>query len=309
MKREELLGQIERLKREKNAIIMAHYYTTGDVQDVADYIGDSLALAREAAKTTADVIIFAGVTFMGETAKVLSPQKRVFMPDMEAGCSLADSCPAEEFEKFTARYPDHTVVSYVNTSVGVKALTDVVCTSSNAVEIISALPVDTKIVFGPDRNLGGYIKNLTGRDMVLWDGACHVHEQFSLERILELKEKHPGAKVLAHPECKRPIVLAADHVGSTAALLEYVNTSDAREFIIATEPGIIHQMKIAAPDKSFIAAPPTDSTCGCNDCSYMKLVTLEKIYDCLLNESGEVFVEEPLRQRAERSIVRMLEMS
>lgn len=305
----ELISEIERLKKEKNAIVMAHYYTTGDVQDVADYIGDSLALAREAARTSADVIIFAGVSFMGETAKVLSPQKRVFLPDTEAGCSLADSCKAEDFEAFIAKHPGHTVISYVNTSVGVKALTDIVCTSSNAVEVVSSLPQDEKIIFGPDRNLGGYIANLTGRDMVLWDGACHVHEKFSLERIMELKESHPDAKILAHPECKRPIVIAADKVGSTAALLDYAIHSDAKEFIVATEPGIIHQMSKAAPDKLFIAAPPTDSTCGCNDCSYMKLVSLEKIYASLKDECGEVFVGEDIRVKAEKSILRMLELS
>ncbi len=309
MNKKELIEKINTLKKEKNAVVMAHYYTEGDVQDIADYIGDSLALAREAAQTKADVIVFAGVTFMGETAKVLSPTKRVFMPDLEAGCSLADSCRAEDFEKFLANYPDHTVVSYVNTSVGVKALTDIVCTSSNAVDIVSAIPSDTKIVFGPDRNLGGYIASLTGRDMVLWDGACHVHEQFSLERIMELKRENPNAKIISHPECKRPIVLASDHVGSTAALLKYATENEATEFIVATEPGIIHQMKLAAPHKTFIAAPPNDSTCGCNDCSYMKLVNLEKIYRCLQDECNEVFVDEDIRVKAEKSIVRMLEMS
>jgi len=305
----DLVAEIARLKKEKNAVILAHYYQTGDIQDIADFVGDSLALSQQAAKTDADIIVFAGVHFMAETAKILSPSKKVLIPDMNAGCSLADSCKAEDFAEFLKNYPDHTVISYVNTTADVKALTDIVCTSSNAVQIVQSLPADAKIVFGPDRNLGSYIKNLTGRDMVIWDGACHVHEEFSLERILELKKEHPNAKILAHPECKKPILLVADHVGSTAELLKFSITDDAQEYIVATETGIIHQMHKSNPDKVFIPAPPLDSTCGCNNCNFMKLITLKKLYNTLLFEMPEVVVDEEVSRKAVRSIKAMLDIS
>lgn len=305
----DLVAEIDRLKKEKNAVILAHYYQTGDIQDIADFVGDSLALSQQAAKTEADIIVFAGVHFMAETAKILSPSKKVLIPDLKAGCSLADSCKAEDFAEFLKLYPDHTVISYVNTTADVKALTDIVCTSSNAVQIVESLPADAKIVFGPDRNLGNYIKNTTGREMVIWDGACHVHEEFSLERILELKKEYPNSKILAHPECKKPILLVADHIGSTADLLKYSTKDQASEYIVATETGIIHQMRIASPNKTFIPAPPLDSTCGCNDCSYMKLITLKKLYNTLLYEQPEVFVDEDVSIKAERSIRAMLDIS
>lgn len=305
----DLVAEIDRLKKEKNAVILAHYYQTGDIQDIADFVGDSLALSQQAAKTEADIIVFAGVHFMAETAKILSPSKKVLIPDLKAGCSLADSCKAEDFAEFLKLYPDHTVISYVNTTADVKALTDIVCTSSNAVQIVESLPADAKIVFGPDRNLGNYIKNTTGREMVIWDGACHVHEEFSLERILELKKEHPNSKILAHPECKKPILLVADHIGSTADLLKYSTKDQASEYIVATETGIIHQMRKASPNKTFIPAPPLDSTCGCNDCSYMKLITLKKLYNTLLYEQPEVFVDEEVSIKAERSIRAMLDIS
>ncbi len=302
--------KIEALKKAKNAVILAHYYTRPEVQQIADFVGDSLALPQAAAKTDADIILFAGVYFMAETAKVLSPDKKVLIPDPEAGCSLADSCNAKDFRRFKERYPDHKVVAYVNTSVDVKALTDVCCTSSNAVRIIEAMPAGEKIIFAPDRNLGDYLKRVTGReDIVLWDGACHVHEKFSLERILELRKEHPGAKVLAHPECKKPVLLAADFVGSTAAIIDYVGTDGGREYIIATESGILFELREKYPDVDFIPAPPTDASCGCNNCEYMKLVTLEKIYDALVNEAPEVVMDEEVRQRAEGSIRNMLALS
>ena len=298
------------LKRKKNAVILAHYYTVPEVQQIADFIGDSLALSRKAATTDAEIIVFAGVYFMAETAKILSPQKRVFIPDPEAGCSLADSCDAAQFSDFKKRYPDHKVVSYVNTSAAVKALTDVCCTSSNALDIIASIPKEQKIIFAPDRNLGDYIKRVTGRDdIVLWDGACHVHEKFSLEKILDLKKSFPNAKLLAHPECKKPILLAADFVGSTAAIINFVDSDQGNEYIIATESGILFELQEKHPDVHFIPAPPIDSTCGCNDCQYMKLVTLEKIYDSLLNERTEVFVDEDVRLKAEKSIRNMLDLS
>ncbi len=307
----ELIEKIKRLKAEKNAVILAHYYQQGAIQDIADYTGDSLAMAQYAAKLCdAQIIVVCGVHFMGETAKLLCPDKKVLIPDMEAGCSLADSCPPEEFKKFIEAHPGHTVVSYVNTSVGVKALTDVLVTSGNAQKIIDSFPVDEKIIFGPDRNLGNYINSISGRSMLLWDGACHVHEKFSVEKILELKAAHPQAKVLVHPECKRPVVLLADKVGSTAALLDYARHSDAQEFIVATESGILHQMQRDCPGKTFIPAPPDDSTtCGCNDCSFMKLNTLEKLYDCLLNETPEIHIDPELAEAARRPIERMLQLS
>jgi len=309
MKTDELISEIKRLRREKNAVIMAHYYQTGDLQDIADMVGDSLALAQYAAKTEADIIVLCGVHFMGETAKILSPQKKVLVPDIEAGCSLADSCPADEFERFVKAHPDHTVVSYVNTTAAVKAHTDIVVTSTNAKKIIDSLPLDAKIIFAPDRNLGNYINSVTGRNMLLWDGACHVHEQFSVESLVELKKAHPKAKVLAHPECKNVVLMLADFVGSTQALLNYAINSQDTEFLVATESGIIHQMQKQNPNKVFIPVPPVDSTCGCNDCKYMRLNSLEKLYLCLKTEQPEILVDEALRVKAVKPIERMLELS
>ena len=302
-----LRDRIEALKRERNAVILAHYYTTPEVQAVADFLGDSLALSVEAQQVEADVILFAGVHFMAETAKVLCPDKRVLIPCPEAGCSLADSCPAEEFAAFKAKYPGHRVVSYVNTSVGVKALTDICCTSSNALKVVESIPSDVPVLFGPDRNLGSYIRKMTGREnMVLWDGACHVHEEFSLERLLELRRQHPEAKVVVHPECRDYIVAVADYVGSTAGILAYCGRSEAREFIVVTEAGILSEMRRRYPDKLFIPAPPDDETCGCNNCRYMKMVTLENIAAVLENLAPEIVLDEATRQAAERSIRNMI---
>ena len=309
MNKSELISEINRLKKEKNAVIMAHYYQMGDIQDIADVIGDSLALAQQAAKTDADIIVLCGVHFMGETAKILSPQKKVLVPDLEAGCSLADSCPADAFEAFTKAHPDHTVISYVNTTAAVKALTDVVVTSTNAKKIVDQFPKDAKLIFGPDRNLGNYINSVTGREMLLWDGACHVHEQFSVEKLVKLKADHPEAEVLAHPECKRPLLLMADFIGSTQALLNYSVNSDKNSFLVATESGILHEMQKKCPDKEFIPVPPNDSTCACNECNFMRLNTLEKLYNCLKNESPEILVDEEVRIKAVKPILRMLEMS
>jgi quinolinate synthase len=306
----DLAGEIARLKKEKNAVILAHYYTVAEVQDAADFVGDSLALSQRAAETDAGVILFAGVHFMGETAKILSPQKKVLIPDRNAGCSLADSCRAEDFKRFIDAHPGHTVISYVNTSVEVKALTDIVCTSSNAVEVVGSVPADRPILFGPDRNLGGYIKRITGREnMTVWDGACHVHEEFSVERILELKTAHPQAKVLVHPECKKPVQLVADYVGSTAGILRFAQTDPTDTYIVATEPGILYRMRATMPDKTFIPAPPVDATCGCNDCVFMKLITLKKLYLTLKHGIPEIVLDEEIRKKAERSIRRMLELS
>lgn len=306
-----LIERIKELKVRKKAVILAHYYVDGALQDIADFVGDSLALARQAAQHAADarIVVMCGVNFMGETVKILCPDKKVLVPDTAAGCSLADSCPTDAFAEFISRYPDHTVISYVNTSAEVKALTDILVTSSNALRIVESLPAGEKIIFGPDRNLGSYIAAKTGRDMVIWDGACHVHERFSAEAIAALKKEHPGARVLVHPECPRPVRLLADCVGATSGLLEYALRSDADEFIVATEPGIIHQMRKGAPQKTFIPAPPTDSTCGCNDCAFMKLNTLAKLADCLENETGEITVDPELAQKAIRPIERMLRMS
>ncbi|MBP1676595.1 MAG: quinolinate synthetase [Bacteroidetes bacterium] len=309
MDKNTLIAEIKRLKKEKNAVIMAHYYQMGDIQDIADNIGDSLALAQWAAKTDADIIVLCGVHFMGETAKILSPQKKVLVPDMAAGCSLADSCPADEFEAFVKAHPDHTVISYVNTTAAVKALTDVVVTSTNAKKIVDQFPKDAKLIFGPDRNLGNYINSVTGREMVLWDGACHVHEQFSLEKLVKLKSEHPDAEILAHPECKRPLLLMADFIGSTQALLNYTISSEKKKFLVATESGILHEMQKKNPDKEFIPVPPNDSTCACNECNFMRLNTLEKLYQCLLTESPEILVDEDIRERAVKPILKMLEMS
>ena len=304
-----LQSEIRRIAKEKNAVIMAHYYVDGAVQDIADFIGDSLALAQQAAKTDADIIVLCGVHFMGETAAILCPDKKVLVPDVNATCSLAESCPADKFAEFVANHPNHTVISYLNTTAATKAVTDVVVTSSNARQIVESLPKDTPIIFGPDQNLGGYINSITGRNMLLWDGACHVHARFSVEKIIELKSIHPNAKVLVHPECKGPVVKLADKVGSTAALLKYAIADSSKEFIVATESGILHEMQKSAPDKTFIPAPPDDSTCACNECEFMKLVTLEKLYQCLLTEQPEVNVEASVAEKAIRPINKMLEIS
>jgi quinolinate synthase len=304
-----IIMEIEALKKEKNAVILAHYYQTPDIQDIADFVGDSLALSQQAAETSADMIVFAGVKFMAETAKILSPRKKVIIPDMMAGCSLADSCKKEDFEKFIQENPGRTVVTYVNTTAEIKALSDIACTSSNARQIIESLPDDEKLIFCPDRNLGNYIKSLTGRDILVWDGACHVHEQFSLEAILRLKKENEGAKIIAHPECERPVRMVADYIGSTSGLLAFVSKDQGKTFIVATEPGIIYQMKKAQPEKNFIPAPPKDSTCGCSECSFMKLITLEKIYKSLKFEEPEVTVDASIIERAAVPIKRMLEIS
>lgn len=304
-----LIEEINLLRRKKNAVILAHYYQRGELQDVADYVGDSLALAQWAAKTDADVIVMCGVHFMGETAKILCPDKKVLVPDMEAGCSLADSCKADEFARFVEAHPGYTVISYVNTSAAVKAYTDVVVTSTNARQIVESFPKDEKIIFGPDRNLGNYINSITGREMLLWNGACHVHEQFSVAKIMELKKQYPDADVLAHPECKAVLLKLADKVGSTAALLKHAVKSDKKRFIVATESGILHEMQKQCPDKEFIPAPPEDSTCACNECNYMRLNTLEKLRDCLRDETPEIIVDKNVAEKAIRPIQRMLDIS
>ncbi len=305
----DLVSAIDELRRKKNAVIMAHYYQSGDIQDVADYVGDSLALAQWAAKTEADIIVMCGVHFMGETAKILSPSKKVLVPDLAAGCSLADSCPADKFAAFVAQYPDHTVISYVNTTAAVKAVTDVVVTSTNARQIVENFPVEEKIIFGPDRNLGNYINSVTGREMKLWDGACHVHEEFSLEKIVALKKEYPEALVLAHPECKQVVLHVADKIGSTAALLNFATQSEATTFIVATESGILHEMQKQNPHKTFIPAPPNDSTCACNECNFMRLNTLQKVYNCLKEEYPEIVVDAAIAEKAIRPIEKMLEIS
>ena len=305
----DLVYEISKMREEKNAVILAHYYQEGEIQDIADFVGDSLALSQQAEKTDADIIVFAGVHFMAETAKILSVEKKVLLPDLNAGCSLADSCPTDEFKSFIEKYPEHTVISYVNTTAEIKALTDIICTSSNAMQIVESLPENEKIIFAPDRNLGNYIKSITGRDMVIWQGACHVHEEFSLERILEIKKEEPEAKIIAHPECEKPILLVAEHIGSTSSLLNFTKTDESEKYIVATESGIIHQMKKANPDKTFIPAPPKDSTCACNDCNFMKLITIKKIYNCLKYEMPEVNVDEDIREKAVHSIKRMLDIS
>lgn len=305
-----LFEEIDRLRKEKNAVIMAHYYQEPDIQDIADIVGDSLVLAQKAAKTNADIIVLAGVHFMAETAKILSPGKKVLIPDLNAGCSLAESAPADEFKKFKDKYPGYTVISYVNTTAEIKALTDIICTSTNALKIVESLPKDEKIIFAPDRNLGNYIKSMTGREnMIIWDGACHVHEEFSLERILDLKKENPDAKIIAHPECEKPILIVADHIGSTSSLLNFTMTDEGNKYIVATESGILHQMQKANPAKIFIPAPPKDSTCACNDCKFMKLITMKKLYNTLKYEEPEVILDEEIRKKAEGSIIRMLEIS
>ena len=305
----DLKAAINELKKEKNAVILGHYYQKGEIKDIADYIGDSLALAQIAAKTDADILVMCGVHFMGETAKVLCPDKKVLVPDLNAGCSLADSCPADKFAEFVKAHPGYTVISYVNTTAAVKAVTDVVVTSTNAKQIVESFPKDEKIIFGPDRNLGNYINSITGREMLLWDGACHVHEQFSVEKIVELKAQYPDAVVLAHPECKSVVLKLADMVGSTAALLKYAVNSDKQRFIVATEAGILHEMQKKCPQKTFIPAPPNDSTCGCNECNFMRLNTLEKLYNCLKYEFPEVTVDPEVAREAVKPIKRMLEIS
>ena len=305
----DLRAEIARLKRERGAVIMAHYYQRPEIQELADEIGDSLALAQKAARTDANVIVLCGVHFMGETAKLLCPDKTVIVPDVNAGCSLADSCPADEFAAFVASHPGHTVISYVNTSAAVKAVTDILVTSSNALKIVNSLPKDEKIIFGPDRNLGNYIAATTGREMLIWDGACHVHEQFSLQRLLELKREHPFAKILVHPECPRPVRLLANKVGSTQALLEFAVSDEADEFIVATESGIMHELRRRCPNKTFIAAPPEDGTCACNECNFMKMITLEKLYNSLLYMAPAIEVDQEVARRAVVPIRRMLELS
>ena len=304
----DLFAEIEKLKKEKNAVILAHYYQEGDIQDIADYIGDSLGLSQQAAKTDADIIVFAGVHFMAETAKILSPTKKVLLPDLKAGCSLADSCPPHLFKKFKEQYPDHLVITYVNCTAELKALSDIVCTSSNAIQIVESLPKEQKIIFGPDKNLGAYVAKKTGRDLVLWNGACMVHEIFSREKITKLKERYPNAKLLAHPECEDVILEMADYIGSTTGLLKYSAKDPATEFIVATESGILHQMQKENPGKTFIPAPPNNN-CACNDCPHMKRNTLEKLYLCLKNESPEITVPQHIIDRAVKPIERMLEIS
>ncbi|WP_333866716.1 quinolinate synthase NadA [Sphingobacterium sp.] len=304
----DLVKEIQRLKKEKNAVILAHYYQESEIQDIADYIGDSLGLSQEAAKTDADLIVFAGVHFMAETAKILSPTKKVILPDAKAGCSLSDSCPPHLFAKFKEQYPDHLVITYVNCTAELKALSDIVCTSSNAVQIVESLPKDQKIIFGPDRNLGAYVKKKTGRDLVLWNGACMVHEIFSQDKIDRLRSEHPEAKFIAHPECEDHILANADYVGSTAGMLKFTQNDVAQSYIVATESGILHQMQKASPHKTFIPAPPNNA-CACNDCPHMKLNTLEKLYNCLKYESPEILLPEDVIFRAQRPIERMLEIS
>jgi len=304
-----LMNQINTLRKAKNAVILAHYYQIPEIQEIADFVGDSLDLSRKSADTDADIIVFAGVNFMAETAKILSPQKKVFIPDPNAGCSLAESCPAEDFKKFREKYPNHLVVAYVNTTAEIKAMTDITCTSTNAVRIIESIPKEQKIIFAPDRNLGNYLNSITGRNMVLWDGACHVHEEFSLEKMLTILKTHPKAKLIAHPECLRPVLIAADFIGSTSALLKFVETDGGSEYIVATESGILHQMRKHNPQKTFIPAPPIDSTCGCSDCRFMKLHDLQKIYDSLNEEKFEVNISPEIMEKARRPILRMFELS
>lgn len=304
----DLFAEINKLKKEKNAIILAHYYQDADIQDIADYIGDSLGLSQEAAKTNADIIVFAGVHFMAETAKILSPTKKVLLPDLRAGCSLADSCPADKFAEFKKQHPEHLVISYINCTAELKTLTDIVCTSTNALQIVESLPKEQKIIFAPDKNLGAYIVKKTGRDMVLWDGACMVHEIFSLEKIIKLKNQYPNAKLLAHPECEANLLETADYIGSTTGILNYATKSSAKEFIVATEAGIIHQMQLKNPHKTFIPAPPNNS-CACNDCPHMKLNTLEKLYNCLKYEQPEILMDKNLIEKARKPIEKMLELS
>ncbi len=308
MKNEELINKIQKLKKEKNAVILAHYYQVAEIQDIADFIGDSLQLSQKAADTDADIIVFAGVHFMAETAKILSPSKKVLLPDLNAGCSLAASAPEKDFSDFVKQHPDHKVITYINCTAAVKTWSDVIVTSSNAVKIVESFPKDQKLIFAPDKNLGAYINGLTGRDMLLWDGACEVHETIRTESILKLKLEHPDAKLIAHPECKRPVLILADFVGSTAAMLDFTAKDSCRKFIVATETGIIHQMQKLSPDKQFIVVP-SDETCSCNDCPYMKLNTLEKLYLCMFNEKPEITLSATVIEKAKKPILRMLELS
>lgn len=304
-----LVEEINRLKKEKNAVILSHYYVDGELQDIADYVGDSLGLAQAAAETKADLIVFVGVHFMAETAKIINPLKKVILPDLKAGCSLADSAPADKFAAFKAQYPDHKVISYINCTADLKTMTDVVCTSANAVKIVESFPKDQPLIFAPDKNLGNYINSITGREMVLWDGACMVHEKYSVEKIVDLMDELTDAEFIAHPECEKPVLLLAKYIGSTTALLGYVQISVSKKFIVATESGILHQMVKACPDKIFIPAPSVDSTCGCNDCSYMKLNSLQKLYICLKHEQPEIILPDEVIQKAQLPIRRMLEIS
>ena len=304
-----LIEEIKRLKNEKNAVILGHFYITGDLQDISDYTGDSLGLAQKAANTDADIIVFLGVHFMAETAKILNPNKKVIIPDLKASCSLAESAPKDKFEAFKAQYPDHKVISYINCTADIKMLSDVICTSSNAEAIVNSFPKDQPLIFAPDKNLGNYINSVTGRDMVLWDGACMVHEKYSLEKILKLKEENPGASIIAHPECEKPVLLVADFIGSTTALLKHVESSDKQTFIVVTESGILHQMSKNNPDKTLIPAPPNDSTCACNDCAYMKLNTMEKLFLCLEHEKPELHLTKEQIAQAKKPIEKMLEIS
>ena len=306
---EQNILEIKRMKAEKNAIILAHYYQTGDIQDIADFVGDSLALSQKAASNSADIILFAGVKFMAETAKILCPGKKVLLPDLNAGCSLANSCKAADFEKFLGEYPGRTVISYINTTAEIKALSDIICTSSNAVKIVESFSPEEKLIFAPDRNLGNYILNKTGRDMIIWNGTCHVHEEFSLEAILKFKKDNPDAKIIVHPECELPVRLVADFIGSTSSLLEFTKKDKGNCYIVATEVGIIHQMKKENPGKTYIPVPPIDSTCGCSECSFMKLITIEKILNCLKNESPEIIIDNETLIRAQKPILRMMEIS
>jgi len=303
------ISEIKRMKVKKNAIILAHYYQTGDIQDIADFVGDSLALSQKASSNSADIILFAGVRFMAETAKILAPEKKVLLPDMNAGCSLADSCKAEDFIEFIKNNPGRTIVTYVNTTAEIKALSDIVCTSSNAVQIINSLPEEEKIIFAPDRNLGNFVINKTGRDIVVWNGTCHVHEEFSLEAIMKIKNEKPEAKIIVHPECELPVRMVADFIGSTSSLLDFTKKDNGKCYIVATEPGIIHQMKKENPQKEYIPAPPKDSTCGCSECNFMKLITMEKIYKCMKDETPEIFVEKGILNDAQKPIKRMIDIS
>jgi quinolinate synthase len=307
-KNRKVIQEINRLRKEKNAIVLAHFYQVPEIQDLADFVGDSLGLSQEAFKTNADIIVFAGVHFMAETAKILNPVKKVLLPDLEAGCSLADSCPAGEFNKFKEKHPGHLVISYINCSAEVKALSDIICTSSNAVKIVESLPIDEKIIFAPDKNLGSYVNMITGRNMVLWEGSCEVHDIIKTEAVIQLKTDHPDAKLIAHPECKAVILQMADFIGSTTALLNFTQRDPAKEFIVATETGILHQMQKSSPDKKFYVVP-TDETCSCNDCPYMKLNTLPKLLSCLKNESPEIVLSTELMNKARMPILRMLELS
>ncbi len=304
-----LIDEINRLKKEKNAVILGHYYITPNLQDISDFLGDSLALAQQAKVTEADVILFIGVHFMGETAKILNPGKKVIVPDLNAGCSLAESAPKDKFKAFVDAHPGHKVISYINCSADIKTLSDVIVTSSNAMKIVNSFPKEEKLIFAPDKNLGNYLNAVTGREMVLWDGACMVHEQYSLEKIIELIEQHPDAEFIAHPECEKPVLMVANYIGSTTALLNYVSISNSQKFIVATESGILHQMKKACPEKVFLPAPSIDSTCGCNDCSFMKLNTLKKLYLALKYEMPEIKLDDETILKAEKPILKMLELS